>query len=174
MDIYDRRCKEYYGGIKNLWLTPFVDYDESEIFVYDNELSVFPDTTLYQYKVDGNYTQSYGSDDSWSQSIGIKLPEFYGSVLPSTLKNTKFRAVIETNNGYYLMFGLICGLNVAMTNASGAGYAEFSGLELTFSGTEEESAVIVDINDFFDTVEVLGGADLALRNSQNELILFNF
>lgn len=148
MENYDKRCKDQYGGIKNLWLTPFVDYDETDIYVYDDILETFPTTTLYSYDVDGDFSQSYNSDESWSQNLGLKLSELYGSVMPKTFKNTKFRAVVETNNGYYLMFGLIGGLDAAMNNASGEGFAAFSGLEITLSGTEESNAVMVDINDF--------------------------
>lgn len=152
LDNYSRKCKNTIGGIKRVFLLRYTYYDESKILTNNGNLIIFPGSIVYKFEAEGNYNQGTSTESgviNWGQNIDIKLPKLYGEMNPNIFTETKFRVIVETNNGIYLMFGLLGGLNCSITNASGSNKNDFNGFNLTFEGTEEESAVITDIDSYY-------------------------
>ena len=148
---YARTCKDTIGHTKRVYLAKFVDYDESQILTNNGVIITFPETLIYQFDVEGNYNQSTdneGGSISWKQDIQINLNKVYNVLDPTTFTNQKFRLIAESNNGYYLMFGLFNGLDCSLSNSSGDSKDTFNGFGLTFDGLEEEAAMLTDINDY--------------------------
>lgn len=148
---YTRTCKDTIGDTKRVYLAKFVDYDESQILLTNGVVTTFPETIIYKFDVEGSYNQSSDSQAgsvSWQQDINVNLNKVYNLMNPTTFTNQKFRVIVESNNGYYLIFGLFNGLDCSLTNGSGETKDTFNGFALTFSGLEEEAANLTDINDY--------------------------
>jgi len=155
---YPRQCKDTVGRLKRVYLAQFVDYDEHEIVEVDGALYTFPDTIIYPYECEGNYTQTTGTEGGdyyWDQDITIRLPKVYGVVNQRVFTKMRYRVIAETNNGIYLMFGLMNGLDCSLTNSSGSDKPEFNGYELKFKGKEDEAAMQVDISGFHQELDGL-------------------
>lgn len=148
---YNRTCKDTIGKLKRVYLAKFVDYDETQILTNNGVITSLPTTIIYKFDVEGSYNQSTDNEGgaiSWKQDIQINLNKVYNVMNPAVFANQKFRVIAESNNGYYLMFGLLNGLDCSLSNSSGTEKDAFNGFALTFDGLEEEAAMITDINDY--------------------------
>jgi hypothetical protein len=47
---FDRRCKDNLGGVRKLYLFPFVKYLRSQIITIGEELTSFPTTTIFEFE----------------------------------------------------------------------------------------------------------------------------
>jgi len=150
MDNFLRKPKAFLGGIKKIYLVPFVDYSYPLIKSVGNTLTVFPTMFVYQLDVIGNYTQKSTANDggiSWDQTITMKFNELYNDLDINIFFQRDFRVIIETNNGIILMLGVRNGLVCSLNNSSGTGKNEFNGFSLDFTGKEEKQALqIADLN----------------------------
>jgi len=170
---YPRQCKDTVGRLKRVYLAEFVDYDENEIVIVDGSLYTFPDTIIYPYECEGNYTQGTGTEGGdyyWDQEIKILLNKVYGVVNQRVYTKTRYRVIAETNNGIYLMFGVMNGLNCELSNSSGSEKPDFNGFELKFKGKEDEAAMPVDISGFHQELSGLYfNYDLSFGSEEEEL-----
>lgn len=147
LDTYARKCKDTTGDIKRVYLAKFVDYDETQIILTADTLTTFPSTVVYQFDVEGSYTQST-EEGAWKHEVNINLNTLYDELNTSSFTNQKFRLIAQTNNDTYLIFGLFNGLDCSLTNGSGEEKSAFNGFSLSFTGLEEKAASLVDIEDF--------------------------
>jgi len=148
---YGRQCKDTIGRLKRVYLAEFVDYDESQIIKIDGELIVFPDTLVYTHECEGNYNQSTGmegGDYYYDQELSIRLINVYGTINPVVYTRVKYRIIAETNNGLFLMLGVMNGMTCEISNTSGTDKTEFNGFELKFKGKEDEAAILLDEGGF--------------------------
>lgn len=150
---YTRQCKDTQGGIIRAYLIPFVEYDETQIKTSGMSLTTFPDSIAYTFNCIGNYTQSSEEESgavSWSQTITLQLPKVYEVIEINAFLRNDWRVIVETNNDQLIMFGLFNGLVCSSTNSSGTGKSEFNGFDLTFTGKEEDTGML--INSFDDLI----------------------
>jgi len=149
---YGKQCKDTIGRLKRVFLAEFVDYDESQLIKIDGELYRFIVTIFYPYECDGNYNQNTGmegGDYYWDQEVSIRLPKVYGSINPVVYTRVKYRIIAETNNGLFLMLGVMNGMTCEISNTSGTDKPEFNGFELKFKGKEDEAAILIPESGFF-------------------------
>ncbi len=148
---YGRQCKDTIGRLKRVYLAEFVNYDESQVIKIDGELIAFPDTLFYTHECEGNYNQNTGmegGDYYYDQELSIRLINVYGTINPVVYTRVKYRIIAETNNGTFLMFGLMNGMTCEISNTSGTDKPEFNGFEMKFKGKEDEAAILLDESGF--------------------------
>ena len=140
-------CKNSPGGIKELYLMTYVDYDNRSIVGYRNLLiTSFPESQIYKYKgQDKSFTESYNQDGFYTQQITISLTkqDLDSAILVSILSKVKVRAIVMDYNGNYRMAGVINGLDVEVNAASGSIKSDFNGYSISLSGIEEFSAPFI-------------------------------
>ena len=150
---YSRKCKDTQGGIVKAYLTPYVEYDESIIKSVGMQLTAFPATVVYEFECRGNYTQTSEFDKgnvSWNQSVNLQLSKAYDVLDINAFLRNDWRVIALTNNQQLIIFGVDNGLVCTSNNNSGNEKAEFNGFDLTFTGKEEKTGLLVgELSDFF-------------------------
>ena len=151
LENYNHRCKVTQGGLKRLYLVPFVKYRRSEIKSDGMLLTEFPTAYIYQFDVEGTYNQQSSLEGGayfFDQSLSVKLNQVYNILDIHKFLKQDYRVIAETNNGDLIMFGVRNGLECTTTNASGSSRAEFNGFNLEFKGKEQSTGL--RINSFED------------------------
>jgi len=163
---YPKQCKETIGGVKRVYLLPYIEYAETLIKSEGMNLTVFPESTIYKFECTGNYTQSstlQSGNVQFSHQVNIQLSKVYNFLDIHTFIRNDFRVIVETNNGDLIMFGTNNGLVCTLSNASGNSKGEFNGFNCTFDGIEEKTGLLInDLDDFFEV------------NPDDEGIYFNY
>ena len=146
-------CKNSIGGLRNIYVMPFVKYGVSEIDV-DNgvELFSFPNTTVYKYELraDGNnFNQDISIDDngeSYSQSLTVVLKkiDLDTNVELFKLAKLELRVIAETRLGKFFILGLDNGVTLDYNINTGGAKSDFNGYDLTIEGTEKYLAPFID------------------------------
>lgn len=154
LEAYDQKCKSTIGGIKRAYLFPFEKYSRSQIKSEGMALTAFPPNVfIYPYEVEGSFTQSSNIEDGaffFDQTVTLKFSEVYSVFDIHNFLKVDLRVIIETNNNQFLLFGVRNGMTGKVSNASGANKNEFNGFQLTLTGKEEKSALLVSaLEDFF-------------------------
>lgn len=147
METIRRKCKDSQGGIKHLWLFPYVQYNRSQIIVEDKVLVTFPTTDIFEVNP-LTITQSEKQEEDaggkyWNQSIGFTITKFDFEF--QKLLNKDYRIIVQDNNGKYIIYGLYKGLECSKIDyTSGSGKSDSNGMSFTFDGKEEKSSFFID------------------------------
>ena len=139
-----KETKTLTGGIDVVYLFSFTDYSRSQITLDDQELTVFPATTIYNvYSSATNYTENTdveGGDVVWNQNFSIEIPKTQiGSEVYKFVKQD-YRAIYVDRIGNIRILGLFNGLSVTVTNESAQDKAGFNGYKVSFVGKEDNQA----------------------------------
>lgn len=146
-DNYNSKCKVTHGGIKRIYLMPFVKYNRTLINDSEMSLTKFPASYIYKFECVGSYNQQNEVEEGsyyFYQNISINLSEVYNEINIHNFLKTDFRVIVETNNNDLIMFGVYNGLSCKVTNTSGTNRNEFNGFSLDFTGKEEKAGLIID------------------------------
>lgn len=148
---YTKKCKDTIGGIKEIYLMPFVKYNRWEIQSVGLNLTAFPNTTITPFECIGSYTQSSEFENGslfFNQSISFQLNEVYDVMDIQNLLIADYRIIVKTNNNDLLILGVHNGLKATVNNSSGASKGEFNGFKIDFSGKEEKPMLLIsNLND---------------------------
>ena len=147
-------CRDNQGGIRFVYLFPYVDYLFNQIVGTKGvELTSFPTTTIYKYEIEeGNFSETITNNEdgiSYSQNLSFNL--FKQDLLTTRelniLTNIDFRYIVEYNNGDLKIGGLFNGANVNnLTIVSGGNKSSLNGYNISFESNEEyKSAFISDL-----------------------------
>ena len=153
LNNYTKRCKTTLGGVKNLYLLPYVEYNRTQVRDSQMSLTVFPESTIYKFDSIGNYTQqskSTGGAISFDQSVSVQLSEVYNVLDANAFLRSDFRVIIETNNNDILMFGAYNGMECSASNNSGTTKSEFNGFSFDFKGEEQKAGLLISSLEDFD------------------------
>ena len=163
----NRVCKDSQGGIKRIYLFPFVKYSRSQIQLNNNVLISFPSTEVFEFEVVGDL----GVTQAMSENDGGKFFDISFEVLiDGHLEINKFlkkdfRAVILDRLGNYRLLGCFNGLTCNSVNkTTGSGKSDFNGFKLSFEGQEIKEAP------FFYDLNVITNPDTTLLLSSSDLI----
>jgi hypothetical protein len=147
METIRRKCKDSQGGIKRLWLFPYVQYNRSQIVVSGKTLVTFPSTDIFEINP-LTITQSEKQEEDaggkyWNQTIGFTIPKFDFEFQKLIKKD--YRIIVEDNNGKYIIYGLYKGLECNKIDfASGNSKSDSNGMSFSFDGKEEVSSFFID------------------------------
>jgi hypothetical protein len=163
------KCKDLQGGVKKVWLFPFVKYSRSQITVLNELLIKFPDSTLYEFQCIGDIgiTQAMNENEGgkyYDTSFDIQIDNHIEIM---RFLNFDFRAVILDRAGNYRLLGLWNGIRCNSINkVSGSNKSDFNGFKLSFDGQEISEAPY-----FYDLDLILG--DYLLQENGDYLLQEN-
>lgn len=171
---YTRKCKDSLGGLKKVYLFPFVKYLRSQIVLNGNILVNYPDTTVYEFEVETNpnvnQTQSEDSGGKFFEiSITLDLPNENGYDFEKLL-NKDYNIIVEDRNGKLRFLGNRNGLECTSLNYDlGSNKKSFNGVKLSFTGKEENEAWF--INSLEDAGFTIFGGDEFLLQENGDFLL---
>jgi hypothetical protein len=146
---FNRRCKDNLGGVRKLYLFPFVKYLRSQIITDGEYLTSFPTTTIFEFE-----TNVISFNEPMQENEGGK---FYNQNLEFSLIGTDdffelqklvkkdYRIIIQDRNGHYKILGLYNGLECTNFNYNtGGGKSELNGFNFSFEGQEIRSSLFIE------------------------------
>ncbi len=137
-------CDNNLGGVKEIWLAPWVKYSPMVMYNYRNGvITSFPTTLMYQYEgKEKSFSENIRSDKGYDQEINLRFTgqELVTSNLVSIILKNRLRAIVIDNKGKIRVAGLQSGLTVDVEAQSGGAKADFIGYQITLKGIEELSA----------------------------------
>lgn len=179
---YGGKCKDGLGGVKKVWLMPYVKYRYNEIITDDVNLLSFPETIIYEFKslqnpVFSETMEFTDGGDFYNQTISLVFAKKEAKKL-RYLKNIEFRIIIQDNNNVYHIFGLRTGLSfTGMNYTTGSVKTDLNGVKIDFTAKDEEGSFFIEnLSDagFFDngTEETFyllfeNGLPIYLQNNNN-------
>ena len=145
-------CRDNVGGIKYIYLFPFVEYDDDEIDGTKGvEITEFPSTTIYKYSVENAlYSENIVNDENginYAQNLTCTLTkQDVGTTKElNTIKDIDLRCIVEFNSGKFKMLGVYNSLRLTQYSIESGGIkSDLNGYNLTFEGLEEYSAPFID------------------------------
>ena len=172
-------CKDVVGGLKNIYVLNYGQYDETDI-TYDTTVGyedvitaitltpIAPAVTSFIYKFELKGTNSFETTITSSRENGTT---FFEQVLSVQLKKQdaithkqvkllsygRPNIIVETNAGQYFIAGLLRGMDVtAGTISNGVNLGDMNGYGLTFTGQEAVPANFLDCTTEAQLVALLG------------------
>jgi len=178
----DRLKKSAQGGVDTVYLFAFSDYNFSQITTVEQELTVFPATTLYDvYSTVTNYTETsepIGGDVAWNQTLTLQFPRTAKTSQIFKLAEKDYRAIYIDRIGNIRILGLWNGLEGVITNETGTEKPELNGYRVTFSGQEDNQAYflndIEDVGFIINTITnfvYIDGCNLVFISGDNFILL---
>lgn len=172
-------CYDNVGGIKYVYLFPFVEYAYNQIEgVRGVEITSFPETTLYKYEVvNGNFSENITNDEngiSYSQRLTFTL--FKQDLATTTeldlMTNIDLRYIVEFNNGDLKMGGVYNGVRLDnYTIDSGGSKSSLNGYNLTFTSDEQYASPFITDIGVFNGYLLLETSFNYLLEDSNKIIL---
>ena len=96
---FGKRCKTNIGGIKTIYLFPFVKYSRSQIVRDRLELITFPETIIYAFEgVNLSFTDSQSTEDGGKFFTETLTADFIGlqdNTQLLKLVNSDYRIIIK-------------------------------------------------------------------------------
>jgi hypothetical protein len=144
----NRKCKSNIGGVKLIYLFPFIKYSRSQIIRTGLELTTFPSTTIYAFEgVNLSFTDSQSTEDGGKFFTENLTADFIGLELNTSFRklvDDDYRVIVKDNNNKYRLLGAYNGLITEFNSTSGGNSSDFSGYNLTFDGKERQEALFID------------------------------
>lgn len=168
---YNYKCNDNLGGVKYIYLFPFVKYPRSQINITNNILNTFPTTTIYKFEFVGSPSLEISQEENdggkfYNESISFDLLGLNDSFEIQKLIKKDYRCIIEDNNGNKRILGLYNGLELNSLNSStGGGKSDLNGFKLSFKGQEINEPFF--INDLNDAGFTISGQDLDYLLQEN-------
>lgn len=146
---FAKRCKDNQGGVRKLYLFPYVKYLRSQIITDGEYLTSFPTTTIFEFETDvisfNEPMQENEGGKFYNQNLEFSLTgnnDFWE--LQGLLKKD-YRIIIQDRNGNYKILGLYTGLECTnFSQVTGGGKSELSGFNLSFEGQEYRSSLFIE------------------------------
>jgi hypothetical protein len=140
-------CKDNIGGVKEIHLMTYVEYDVRSFVGYrDLLVTSFPTTQIYKYEGENkSFSETYNQDNYYEQDLTIRLTsqDLSSAQSLSILLKNKVRAIITDWLGNKKIVGIVNGLDVEITASGGGSKVDFNGYELRLTGLEELKAPFV-------------------------------
>lgn len=153
---YNKTCKTTLGGIKEIYIAPYVKYTKSQIASFEMQLTTYPASDFYLYDVNGSYTQDSSFEGGAyfnNQSVDFQIARAYENFNVLPFLKQDYRAIVKTNNDQLIMFGVYNGMAATINNNSGSGKQEFNGFSVSLKGKEIETGLLIaDLSDLGITV----------------------
>ena len=171
---YNRKCKNSLGGLKKVYLFPYVKYSRSQIVLNGNILVSYPGTTIYEFEVETNPSVSQTQSEEnggkyFSISLSLDLPNTLGYDFEKVL-NKDYNIIVEDRNGKLRFLGNRNGLECTyLKHDTGSSKNSFNGLKLSFEGKEENEAWF--INDLLSAGFSIFGEDEFLLQENGDFLL---
>ena len=175
-------CKDNIGGIRKVFIFPFIDYAYTLIVGTRGQvITSFPATDIYEFAVTGGLmNETINNDDDgifYDQSLTFTLKKQDKTTTYELDQLTKYhiRYIVELNDGRYKIGGLYNGASLEFDSTSGGAKNELNGYNLTIKSEEEwQSSFIDDLSSAGFTISqnlLLEDFDGLLTEDELEIIL---
>jgi hypothetical protein len=164
------KCNNSQGGVKEVYVMPYVDYLDSQISVINNVLTRFPYNIIYRlnaFNINFNTDAKQDKDVEYSEKISFQLKKLLESDNFKQFVSRDWRVIVKDNNSKIRMFGLRNGLIGSYKEDSGTGRADFNGYSFNFEGKEEDTAPYIYDLSIFNIMPIEG---LLLENGLGVVI----
>lgn len=147
---YFINCKSNLGGVRKLYLFPFVKYSRSLVTVVGNLLVSYPTTLIYEFEFVGNPNVDISQDENdggkfYNNNITFDLVGLSYAVEIQKLAKKDYIIIFEDENGNKRILGLRNGLVLdSLTSSTGGAKSDLSGFNLSFKGQEEQEPYFIN------------------------------
>ena len=157
-------CRDNIGGIKSVFLFPFIEYSHTQIVgTRGKVLTSFPATDIYEFAISGgSMTETINNDEDgvyYDQEVNFRMTkQDYLTTNDLTILEKKvLRYIVRFNDGTYKIGGLYNGASLEFDVNSGGGKEEFNGYDIKLKGQEEwQSAFINNLTTAgFTSIDIL-------------------
>ena len=143
-----RGCKNLQGGVNIFYLFSYTKYSRSQITVKDEELTVFPATSIFKVQAESvsfNENSSFeGGSEVWDQSFSFSIPKTIKTSPLFKLLKKDYRLIYTDRNGISRILGLYNGLQSQINNETGTNKEDLNGYKVTVTGKEDNQAYFID------------------------------
>ena len=143
-----RGKKNLQGGVKTVFLFPYVKYNRTQVVTSGQVLTTFPATeTFLMHSTATNYsenTEIEGGDVAFNQSFSLQFPKTEGANELYKIVTQRWRAIYLDEIGNIRILGLWNGLEATFNNQTGSGKADMNGYKLDFTGKEDNQAYFLN------------------------------
>lgn len=166
-------CKDNIGGLKNIYLFPYVYYTYSQIVgTRGSEITSFPvNTTVYQYEINGgNFTETPNNDENglyYEQSLTFSLlkQDLATTTELNRAMKLDLRYIVEFNDGSLKVGGLWKGARITTINQlSGGAKTDFNGYRVTITSREEYMSA------YISSLDIITGGESYIFQDDNNFI----
>lgn len=175
-------CYDNIGGIKKIFLFPFVEYTHLQILgTRGKDLTTFPATDIYEFDItNGSMSESIdntkeGLSYNQTTSFVLKKQDQDTTFELKGLSELELRYIVKFNDGNHKIGGLFNAASLEFEMVSGGSKNELPGYNITISGKEEwQSAFIDDLSSTGFTISnhlLLEDYDDLLLDDGSKLIL---
>jgi hypothetical protein len=137
------------GGIKKVWIYPYIQYPSTKIITDGSVLISHPPTQIFLFE----HTNELGIIQSQQKTLGGKFTNFTITLETTSrevleiekLMHQESGIIVLDRNNNYLIFGVRNGLNTnSITQVIGNTKSDFNGYRIEFEGKEIDKAFFIN------------------------------
>ncbi len=144
-------CKDSVGGLKKIFLFPYVSYTYLQILgVRGETVTTFPATDIYEFDItSGSMTESSDNTEeglSYNQntSFVLKKQDQDTNFELTQIEKIELRYIVQFNSGQYKIGGLFSGAALSFETTTGGAKNELNGYRVNIESQEEWQAAFID------------------------------
>lgn len=145
-----RACKSRIGGLKRVYIFPYVKKSKKDIITDGLKVVSYPETQIFRFELSGNYgfnqTPTRNEEGlSYRQSLALDFQKIHADTELQILLKKDYQTIVETNDGKYMILGLYNGgIFNNLSQVTGSNKNSFNGYKINFEATEGNQAYFID------------------------------
>lgn len=146
----NKPCKENQGGIKTLYIFPYVKYSRSQISLVNEKITDYPDTDVFEYEAQAiafseNAKITTGGVE-WSQSLSFTIPVMDVNSQINKLNYKDYCIIFRDRQDNLRIIGLFNGATIETSSTTGGDKGAFQGYNVKVNAKEtKQSQYITEI-----------------------------
>lgn len=144
-------CRDNIGGIRKIFLFPFVEYSHTQILgTRGEDVTTFPATDIYEFAITGGSmiedSQNEPEGLSYNQNVSftLKKQDFDTTRELFQISQYDIRYIVEFNTGEHKIGGLFNGASLSFDTDSGGAKNTFNGYNVKLESKEEWQSAFID------------------------------
>ena len=144
-------CRDVVGGLKKIFLFPYVDYAYNLIIgTRGEDVTTFPATDIYEFNIaSGSMTESSDNTDeglSYNQNVSfvLKKQDQDTNYELTQIEKIELRYIVQFNSGEYKIGGLFSGAALSFETTTGGAKNELNGYRINIESEEEWQSAFID------------------------------
>ena len=144
-------CRDNIGGIKTIYLFPFVSYSHTQILgTRGEDVTTFPATDIYEFGIaGGNMNENIQNNEkglSYDQNMSfiLKKQDLDTTFELNQIQQYDIRYIVKFNDGKHKIGGLFNGAKLNFDMVSGGQKNELTGYNVNITSTEEWQGAFID------------------------------
>ena len=140
----DKPCKTNQGGVKTLYIFPYVKYSRAQISLVNEKITSYPDTDVFEYEAQGI---SFSEDAKittggveWSQSLSFSIPVMDVNSQINKLNYKDYCVIFRDRQDNLRVIGLFNGATIETSSTTGGDKGAFSGYNVKVNAKENRQS----------------------------------